>query len=278
MSHPERIQELLADRAVWGLSETEERELQQHLGTVPEDPSFEAAAAAVTAAHYARRDAAAPDRLMHTLGADALCYFAHRGDITLASLAGTRHPEPEALDAPAAEGTWPPPTRIDPVIHRDGGGSSSTGWWVAAAAALLAAILAWQLLPAPMQPTAVRQELVADGAWSESWSTGPSPLSGTPTGDVVWSDTQQMGVMRLRGLPKNDPEQQQYQLWIFDKTRDGQLVDGGVFDIADDGTEALIVVDAKLGVGEATGFAITLESKGGVVVSAQEHIVATAGL
>lgn len=50
--------------------------------------------------------------------------------------------------------------------------------------------------------------------------------------DVVWSTRAQRGVMRLIGLKSNDARRWQYQLWIFDKTRDQRYpVDGGVFDV-----------------------------------------------
>ena len=79
-----------------------------------------------------------------------------------------------------------------------------------------------------------RTELLASGSVLTrlDWSRGPSPRSGEPSGDVVWSGDLQRGYMRFRGLPKNDPAVFQYQLWIFDSERDAATpVDGGVFDI-----------------------------------------------
>lgn len=85
-------------------------------------------------------------------------------------------------------------------------------------------------------------------------------------GEVVWSDSLQAGEMRFAGLPPNDPESQQYQLWIVDPDRSEHPVDGGVFDASSDG-DIVVPVDAKLNVVEPVAFAVTLEQRGGVVVS-----------
>lgn len=84
--------------------------------------------------------------------------------------------------------------------------------------------------------------------------------------------------MRLASLPVNDPQRQQYQLWIFDTTRpdwEARPIDGGVFDVRAGG-EVVVPIDAKLPIGTPALFAITLEPPGGVVVSSREHLLATA--
>ena len=83
---------------------------------------------------------------------------------------------------------------------------------------------------------------------------------------MVWSDSAQQGFMRLVGLPANQPDVAQYQLWIIDPDRDSQPVDGGVFDVSSEG-EVLVPIDAKLAVRNPRAFALTLEQPGGVVVS-----------
>lgn len=85
-------------------------------------------------------------------------------------------------------------------------------------------------------------------------------------GEMAWSDTLQAGEMRFAGLPPNDPELQQYQLWIVDPDRYEHPVDGGVFDVAANG-DIVVDVEAKLTVDEPVAFAVTLEQRGGVVVS-----------
>ena len=93
------------------------------------------------------------------------------------------------------------------------------------------------------------------------------------TGDVVWSARAQRGVMRIAGLQPNDRGRFQYQLWIFDKRRDQRYpVDGGVFDIPARAHEVFVPIDARVPVGDAVMFAITVEVPGGVVVSKRERI------
>ena len=78
--------------------------------------------------------------------------------------------------------------------------------------------------------------------------------------------------MVFSGLPVNNPNVEQYQLWIFD-TDKGQdhPVDGGVFDIA--GTKQVVVpIDARIPVNKAVQFAITVEKPGGVVVSDKSRL------
>jgi anti-sigma-K factor RskA len=97
-----------------------------------------------------------------------------------------------------------------------------------------------------------------------------------PTGDIVWSDAKQTGYIRIKGLPKNDPGKEQYQLWIYDENQDPKTpIDGGVFDASSDG-EIVIPIDAKIKVKNPKVFAITVEKPGGVVVSKQEKVAALA--
>ncbi|MEO0662868.1 MAG: hypothetical protein AAFZ87_15130, partial [Planctomycetota bacterium] len=80
------------------------------------------------------------------------------------------------------------------------------------------------------------------------------------------------------GLGVNDPEVAQYQLWIFrgqDPAAEPHPVDGGVFDVTTDGG-VVVPIDAKIAVGSAGLFAVTVEEPGGVVVSERESIVAVA--
>lgn len=162
------------------------------------------------------------------------------------------------------------------------------GGWLAAAAMLLV----WVMVPRgqrgtttepapPVTTTAqlsgaqLRDSLLqADSALVRlAWTTlGDSSALGA-TGDVVWSAAAQRGVMRIAGLEPNDHRRFQYQLWIFDKTRDERYpVDGGVFDIPAGAREVFVPIDARVPVGEAVMFAITVEPPGGVVVSTRERI------
>jgi len=110
-------------------------------------------------------------------------------------------------------------------------------------------------------------------AWVSS-TDDASPMIG---GDVVWSAAAQRGVMRVVGLAPNDAKRSQYQLWIFDKARDSRYpVDGGVFDIPAGATEVVIPFAARLPVGEAIMFVLTVEAPGGAVVSGRERVVGVA--
>ena len=137
--------------------------------------------------------------------------------------------------------------------------------WAAATAMVLVWIVSTVLLPRqPAVPDSVSVQSAPDVV-RLPWR---SDISGYEEvrGEIVWSDTLQAGEMRFAGLPPNDPESQQYQLWIVVPDRYEHPVDGGVFDALADG-DIVVPVDAKLNVVEPVAFAVTLEQRGGVVVS-----------
>ena len=78
-----------------------------------------------------------------------------------------------------------------------------------------------------------RERLLAQGTvLQREWKPTEDPAARGVTGDIVWDAKAQVGYMRFRGLPTNNPQEMQYQLWIFDATRgDKYPVDGGVFNI-----------------------------------------------
>lgn len=144
-----------------------------------------------------------------------------------------------------------------------------------AAAGVLASWLAW--LPKNLDlPHAQRSELLLQGSARLTWKQGPSTKHGTVHGDVVWNAEQQLGYLRIEGLePLRDD--QQYQLWIVDGKRTGAPVDGGLFDLKAS-TEQVVPIQARLPIREAKAFVVTVEPRGGVVVSDQKDVVALAGL
>jgi anti-sigma-K factor RskA len=151
--------------------------------------------------------------------------------------------------------------------------------WLAAAATLVLVVGVWWLLRGRPAPTAseARTDLLATASDATRLAWLSTPEAPGASGDVVWSPSTQRGFMRFVGLAPNDPTRTQYQLWIFDRQRDQAFpVDGGVFDVTSTG-EVVVPITAKLRVGDATLFAVTVERPGGVVVSRREHIVATAG-
>lgn len=144
-----------------------------------------------------------------------------------------------------------------------------------AAAGVLASWLAW--LPKTLDlPHAQRSELLLQGSARLTWKQGPSTKHGTVHGDVVWNAEQQQGYLRIEGL---EPlrEDQQYQLWIIDGKRTGAPVDGGLFDLRA-ASEQVVPIQARLPIREAKAFVVTVEPRGGVVVSDQQDVVALAGL
>jgi hypothetical protein len=160
--------------------------------------------------------------------------------------------------------------RRDPVRY--------TGW-VAAAACLAFALGSLLMRPRlPSGPSAAQAyaELAAQKETQRlDWSATKDPAATKAGGEVLWNPVTQKGFMRFRGLAMNDKQREQYQLWIFDGTKDDRYpVDGGVFDVG--GEDVIVPITAKIAVGKATLFAVTVEKPGGVVVSKRERIVVTA--
>jgi hypothetical protein len=186
------------------------------------------------------------------------------------------------ISKPAAS---PVAGRIEPS-HSSSGGLA--GWIVAAGAAIVAT-LGWirpttttpaldPIVPAAQQRLAL---LGKEGTQVIEWSTGPDPRAPEVKGDIVWNTTLQKGFLRFRSAVRNDPQREQFQLWIFDKEREQFAVDGGVFNLADNAIDPksgdiVIPIDAKLKVFDPTLFAVTSERPAGVVVTDPKRIVVLA--
>ena len=232
----------------------------------------------------------------------------------LASSAPPQVAYPLASGAPFGSTSTSPPSNVVPLsavrpAARAPSRAVATGGWIAAASCLLLAIGAFALrpptapvvtLPAPnssptsvpsaaptapgpaalasLAPAELRERLLAaEGSARAEWTPTKDPLGKAATGEVVWNKAQQKGTMRFKGLAKNDPTRAQYQLWIFDKTRDEKYpVDGGVFDVDSETGDVIVPIRATLAVNAPVLFAVTLEKPGGVVVSKRERIVVTA--
>lgn len=167
-------------------------------------------------------------------------------------------------------------------------GSPQVGWAMAALFAVL--LVAVALVenrnagvvppvvtgPPRLSPDEARDQLVSeapDVLESEFEGLGPYEQM---SGKVVWSDERQEGYMTLTNLPANNPDKNQYQLWIVDPDRDEKPVDGGVFDIPAGQSTAVVPIRNPLVVSGPEAFVITLEQPGGVVVSKQDVVVALA--
>ena len=183
---------------------------------------------------------------------------------------------------PAAEPAPATVAQISPQPAAQARSQSAGLAWFAAAACLIAAIAGWWPAapepietPAPAPTVAELRDQFATQAPDlvkfDLAGTEDPAASDETTGTVVWSQQAQRGFMTIENLSVNNPAEAQYQLWIFDGSREKHPVDGGVFDITDDG-KVIVPIEAKLPVGAPTLFAITVERPGGVVVSDQGRI------
>jgi anti-sigma-K factor RskA len=241
---PERLLNLLADRALQGLSPVEEAELAELLRAHPEaDPDALDGAAAAAAVAYAATD-------IQPVPADLA---ARLKDAVFAA-------PPPRDDRPTPV---PVPSRWSTLV-------TWSGWMVAAAALVLA--LGPEVIDrlAPADP---RDRFLArgDSAISRTVSWTFAPPARNVSGDLLWDTRVQEGFLRIVGLPPNDPARQQYQIWVIDPEREDAPVDGGVFDVPASG-EATVIFRPARPVPGAKVFAVTLERAGGVSVSRQPRI------
>jgi anti-sigma-K factor RskA len=261
----ERLMDLLAKRTFDGLTEAEERELAEL--NASDDISLDLTAAAIALADMDEVEPM-PANLRSRIESGADEYFANK---KAGSAVVQTAPETETTRA----GIW-----------------TWLGWAVAAAACIalaanmyLTRVNPTQIAgpgpsptpsPAQLTPEQQRQRFMASAPDIARADIGPGKESYKPTGEIVWSDAEQSGYIKISGLPKNDPNKEQYQLWIFDENQDPKTpVDGGVFNVNSD-REVVIPIDAKIKVRGPKVFAITVEKPGGVVVSKQEKVAALA--
>ena len=156
------------------------------------------------------------------------------------------------------------------------------GWQLAAAAAVVFGLWNGFRTPPAVEPSpaSVLREAVAAAPDGIRAPFAPGfERYASLEGDVVWSTVKQDGFLRLKGLPANDPQRSQYQLWIVDPERDAEFpVDGGVFDIPAGAEESLVRFQPRLPIGRPVAFVITQEIPGGVVKSRNPKPVAIAKL
>jgi hypothetical protein len=266
----DRLVELLVQRATEGLSANEQVELNRLLaeGKYSDAEQFEATAAALLLASSLENEPM-PSSLRSRLEQQADAFSA-KAPVAVAPLTPT-----------------PPPSGVSAASS-----SGKMAWFAAAACAVLAIAGWWPRLQEDRQLDAIsmasadqetieraRERLLAESAvMQRDWKPTEDPAAKGVTGDIVWDAKAQVGYMRFRGLPANNPQQLQYQLWIFDATRGDQYpVDGGVFDIpAGSNGEVVVPILAKLPVRDPALFAVTIEKPGGSVVSSRERIVVVA--
>ena len=265
-THREELDALLVKRAMEGLEGDESRRLEALLEEFSDvDPEW-------------------VDRLVGELDAASVSADAPRLSPALreAVLAGAPGTSAEAAK-------FEPGLKGSPAAHIPVGGAEIVatptpatsrrwrGWGGWAAAAAVAALWLGSA-SGPMENAPAFADVAASpDAIVAEWAPGPDPTGEEVRGEVVWSSDIQAGVMRLRGLRVNVPDEYQYQLWIFDRDRDERYpVDGGVFDMPPGGAAAEVPIQAKLAVAEPTLFAVTVEQPGGVVVSSRGRIATVA--
>jgi anti-sigma-K factor RskA len=297
----QRLVELLVQRAVDGLNSSERAELKALLEeeNYVDAGRFEYTAAALLLAgdmeHSVPEEM--PDSLRDRLYAQAEMFESSMappprqrstgGQPQVISIAGRSRSSaqtPSSSNAQQAAPAKQPTRKPAPSFSLQ----SKAGWF-AAAASVLIAVAGWyprlQTGDAPSAEVPVatvlqqeREKLLAQqGVVQRTWQTTQDPVASGVTGDVVWDPQSQNGFVRFRGLQANNANQQQYQLWIFDGTRDERYpVDGGVFNIPAGQSEVIIPIKAKLEIRDPALFAVTIEKPGGSVVSTRDRIVVLA--
>jgi hypothetical protein len=305
----ERLCDLLTLRATEGLGGEERRELQELAANHPEfDPDeFDRVAAALVLARL--RVEPMPAALRLRIEADANAWFAEAGQPPEAETlpaAGTAAGPGNVLTLPARRppaatvwGGWLAAAAATVVAvigwlqvdnySRDRGALAARQSSLEGAVNRLERALAGKEAElarkeaelAGLQPSAPAALLARLEGLPDTvvlpWSATEDPAATGAGGAVVWNGSEQAGLMRIHGLAPNDPAVAQYQLWIFDAGRDDRFpVDGGVFDVPAGAEEALVPIRARLPVGEAVLFAITVEGPGGTVVSSRERIALVA--
>lgn len=266
MMQDERLLELLADRATGDLDDVQTLNglLREHPDM--DDDSMDLAATSAMLA-YLTDEEAMPAGLMQKIQGDADAYYGQNV---------VQMPQRPAADEPQAAQPTP---------------SGSGFAWLLTAAAMVVAVIGWwpteptevMVTPPPPVELTLAQQLEAlrsDAADVTTYSFGATDdaYAAGAGGSVVWSNARQEGFMTISGLHVNNPSEDQYQLWIFDKNRNQDFpVDGGVFDVNAEG-EVIIPIDARLAVAEPALFAVTVERPGGVVVSSRERIVLAAAV
>lgn len=307
MQNP-RLVELLVQRAVDGLNSSERAELKQLLSEerYVDAGRFEYTAASLLLASDVENHA--PEEMPYSLR-ERLMAQAEAFEASMPSSSSQNTAQPRVISiagrsrsataapadrTPAASrpSEWSPERSSEQPSPRPSRKSSS--WqgklgWFAAAASVLIALAGWwprmqtggdTVVETPLVSTLEqeREQLLAQqGVLQRTWQTTEDPAASGVTGDVVWDPRTQNGYLRFRGLQANNSDELQYQLWIFDGTRDERYpVDGGVFDIPPGQGEVIIPITAKLEIRDPAMFAVTIEKPGGSVVSSRERIVVLA--
>jgi anti-sigma-K factor RskA len=247
-----RLHELLAEQSLFELSAEERDELRRLLASSSIDPeSFDYVAAMAALAHLPEDAEPIPADLKSRIAKSAHAIVP----------AVDRNPLRAGRATPASRGFL----------------REYAPWCVAASAVAALMFVTWQFSgrQPPVAPSASESRALllkqATDLVQVPW-TATKDVTGA-SGDVIWSAARQQGFLRFKGLAKNDPQKNQYQLWIFDGHQDERYpIDGGVFDVDPESGDVTIPIRAALHVTDPQMFAVTLEKPGGVVVSDRKRI------
>ena len=258
-----RLDELLADQSLLGLSDDEKDELAQLLSNTDVDTeSFDRVTAMLSLASVARPRHDLPEDLKQKILA------AFPGDPSSAWVSESKSALASSADLPAKPSKL---TRREVVAWLMT--AASLGWLFIDRVSLSSIVRPRRSL-AELRDLMVRTE---PDLIKVIWKTTNDPSARGVSGDVVWSNKSQTGFVRIQGLTMNEQYVHQYQLWIFDSKRDERYpIDGGTFNIESANSTSVIRMNPRLPIAEPTLFAVTIEKRGGVVVSTRERILLVA--
>lgn len=247
---PDRLLELLADRATRDLSPQDERDLRELLAGET-DESMDRAAAAAAVVFAAGDPEAMPESLRRRLQVAA----------SAREVGGSEARAGRARSVAIVQ--W-------------------AGWAVAAAVALAAILWPRGAAPIPIEKQ-YRQMASMPGVIHAEWTDWQDPEQKGVTGEVCWDEARQSGFMLLRGLKPNDPAVEQYQLWIIDSrgladpvTNQSARISGAVFDATTG--ETIVPIQPAIAVQGAAAFAVTIEKPRGTWVSDMSRRVVIASV
>lgn len=294
-----RLDELLIDRAVRGLTSDESQELAKLLDAAgkADDVSFDRAAAALDLALHSDVDVEVPPALLKQLQQDAKAYCAGVSSVhEHESIVGRIGAIPgRALDAVMDHRAVRTPVVMTRRYTREWSG------WIAAAAAVAFGAYMWSERSAAdrkLSSDAYRaaiggeslQELAkkAENRLERYARSGANLLripmglakpvaSGNATvGEIIWNNAEGTGVLKVTNLEPAAPGAS-YQLWVYDQARDQRYpVSAGTIKVEAGKSQTLIPIDPSVKVSSASAFTVTLEPADGNVTATREKVVSIA--
>lgn len=303
----ERLEELLAARALDALTPEEAQELAERTQAAGEDAfepisEFDVAAAAlelsaVPATAVIQMPARLQERLLRS-GSQWAEETKARSRFGRETVANLRVAPRRPVAAEPAEPLVTSEQFTQRVQRREQGRSAARfAPWLLAAASLAFAAVAWfgansrAGLRDPMMAIAGPNGREIDRSlanlpdtFTAGWGDWDNPEIPGVKGKVVWNESRQMGVMKFTNLPALKPGEQ-YQLWIIDKrgladaSGQSMRISGGVFDGGIDmvgKAELVVPIRPAIEVQGAAAFAVTIEKTGGTWVSDMKRRVVIA--